>query len=553
MSALNRHPWLVAIPVIILLVVASSAFRWKDESDYFFRVNRGLEIFGQVYREVAQSYVDEVDPDRFIASGIDGMLRTLDPYTTYLNRAEASEIDVLTSGAYAGIGINVGMRDSVVTIIDVVDGYSARRQGMRIGDRILAVNGQEVLHGPVEQLRERMRGDPGTTVTITVLRDGLGQPMEFTLTREMIRVHSVGHRTLLAKGVGYIRLERFGSTAGREIRDAVADMERNGPLRGLILDLRDNPGGLLESAVDVVSTFVPVGSVIVSTRGRDPEEDRIYRSTDEPMLTGIPLIVMINENSASASEIVAGAIQDLDAGVIVGERSFGKGLVQSVRRLPYNASLKITTARYFTPSGRSIQKVDYGAQRDGRAIDTTKTMYRTAHGRLVADHGGIDPDTVLPATPLPASLDWLRERGVLFGFGTREASRMTELSDNFRLDDAALDRFEEYALEVLDRRGSGDAIAVARVLEEAIASEGLDVTNSTKVAALRNELREQKRRLMRTHRAHIRGCLEREIASRFAGHRERIVAATTDDHQIVSAAALLHTESLAYGRLLSAR
>jgi len=339
MSAQTRHRWIAIVPTVLLLASLASAFRWKDESDYFFRINRGLELFGQVYREVAQNYVDDIDPDAFIAAGIDGMLGTLDPYTVYMDKREAAEIDVLTSGSYAGVGISVGIRDSVVTIVDVVDGYSARREGVRIGDRILAVNGVVLLGSPVDLLRERMRGEANTPLSMTVLREGVDHPLTFTLMREMIRVRSVGYRTTFPDGIGFIRLERFGSSAGSEIRDAIAEMQSNAPLRGLILDLRDNPGGLLESAVDVVSKFVPVGSVVVSTRGRDAQEDRVYRSAEDPVLSGIPLVVLINENSASASEIVAGAIQDLDAGVIVGERSFGKGLVQSVRRLPHDASL----------------------------------------------------------------------------------------------------------------------------------------------------------------------------------------------------------------------
>lgn len=554
MSVHTRRRWIYLIPTVLLLLSLASAFRWKDENDYFFRVNRGLELFGQVYREVAQNYVDEVDPDDFISAGIDGMLGTLDPYTVYMDKREAAEIDVLTSGTYPGVGITVGMRDSAVTIVDVVEGYSARRQGVRIGDRILEVNGFNVLKGPVDVLRDRMRGEANTPLTLKVLREGIESPLTFTLTRQLIRVRSVGYSTLLPDGIGYIRLERFGSTAGSEVRDAIVDMRSQGSLRGLILDLRDNPGGLLESAVDVVSKFVPVGSVVVSTRGRDPQEDRVYRSTEEPMLEGTPLVVLINENSASASEIVAGAIQDLDAGVIIGERSFGKGLVQSVRRLPYDASLKITTARYYTPSGRSIQKIDYAARRGGHESDTAHRFFLTAHGRSVADHGGIAPDTVIMGGTLPSALRWLREDSFLFAFGTRIAAEMAVLPEGFRVSDATLDRFEEFTARRLDSIGGGEAVVSARELERSVAREGYDGEVLGRARAIRMELIAERRHLLRRYREEIRTELGWEIGARFRGPKERAEAVLGDDRQILGAVTLLRGGGAwDYGRLLSAR
>lgn len=554
MSANTRRRWILIVPTVVLLAILASAFRWKDEGDYFFRVNRGLELFGQVYREVAQNYVDEVDPDAFISAGIDGMLGTLDPYTVYMDRKEAQEIDVLTSGTYPGVGITVGMRDSVVTIVDVIEGYSARRRGVRIGDRIVEVNGFNVLKGPVDALRDRMQGDPNTTLVLKVARDGIELPLTFTLTREMIRVRSVGYSTLLPDGIGYIRLERFGSTAGSEVRDAITDMRSRSSLQGLILDLRDNPGGLLESAVDVVSKFVPVGSVVVSTQGRDPQEDRVYRSTEEPILVGAPLVVLINENSASASEIVAGAIQDLDAGVIIGERSFGKGLVQSVRRLPYDASLKITTARYFTPSGRSIQKIDYVARRTGHQSDTSHRFFLTAHGRSVADHGGIEPDSVIMGGGLPTALRWLRDDFFLFLFGTRIAAGMTSLPDDYRISDAILDRFEEFTSHRLDSIGGGKALASARELERSMRKEGLDQEIVNRARALRAELVAESLRLLRRHREEIRAELGSEVSARFRGQKDRVAASLTNDRQVVAAGTLLRGgEVWEYGRLLSAR
>lgn len=554
----TRLFWIRAFPVIALGLVVLSAFRWKDEGDYFFRVNRGLEIFGQIYREVAMGYVDQVDPDTFMNAGIDGMLKTLDPYTVYLDKKGSADIDLLTSGTYAGIGITVGMRDSLVTVTDVVDGYSAQREGVRIGDRIFSINGTELLQGPIEALRDYTRGEPNTTLLVTVHRDGLPKPINFTLTRENIKVKSVSYSVMIGDGIGYIKLDRFGSQAGVELRNAIADLNNSGEgLRGLVLDLRGNPGGLLEAAVDVASKFVPSGSVIVTTKGRDPQENRVYRSTEEPVALGLPLVVLINENSASASEIVAGAVQDLDVGVILGGKSFGKGLVQSVRRLSYDTQLKITTARYYTPSGRCIQKIDYTGLRAGTTgtflPDTAARVYRTINGRFVVEHGGIIPDTLVNRSALPDAVAWLNNDLVIFRFATRYAATIKGLPQNFQVDDRLLDEFERYAFSGLDSVGGGDVMAHLRGLAQAVQGDKFESTSSRRVEDLRTQLLGELHRSVARNREKIRHEIQTEIATRFRSQRERLTAALVEDHQLQTATALLRNGTWDYGRLLSSR
>lgn len=263
---------LISTAAFLLLGAIFTGFTWQDEDDYYYKMNKGLETFGQVYREIAQSYVDTVDPDEFISAGIQGMLKTLDPYTVFLRKKEAADIDLLTSGSYGGIGITVGMRDSMVTIVDVLDGYSAQREGVRIGDKIFSINGTTILRGPVDALRDYTRGEPNSTLQMTVLRDGVPDPVTFQLTRENIRVRSVSYSGILGDGVGYIRLERFSTNAGDETRSAILDMQKQGQIKGIVLDLRDNPGGLLESAVDVGAKFLPPAvrssrhAVVIPTR-----------------------------------------------------------------------------------------------------------------------------------------------------------------------------------------------------------------------------------------------------------------------------------------------
>jgi carboxyl-terminal processing protease len=546
---------LVAIPVLLVAILAVTAFRWKDESDYYFKVNKGLETFGQIYREVAQNYVDQVDPEEFINAGIDGMLKTLDPYTVYLRKKDAADVDLLTSGAYGGIGITVGMRDSTVTIVDVVDGYSAQREGVRIGDKILAINGVELLHSPVEALRDYTRGEPGSTLEMKVIRDGVKEPLSFILTRENIKVHSVVYSGSLDNGIGYVRLERFSANAGDELRAALLDLQRQGSLKGLVLDLRDNPGGLLESAVDVGSKFLPTGSVIVSTRGRDTSEDRVYRVAEEPIAENLPLVVLVNGGSASASEIVAGAIQDLDAGVIMGTQSYGKGLVQSVRRLPYDASLKITTARYYTPSGRSIQKIDYLMQRTGTssfAADSA-SRYKTMHGRLLADHGGILPDSVIAETALPSMVEQMRDASLFFKFATRYAADLRTIPADFRVDDELLRRFEEFAVGNTDAATGSGALTQTKDLYAAAKKEGYEDEVLRKIESIQSDITAEQRRAFSRYREEIRGELYNEIVARFRSQRERMAATLPSDHQVQAAVGLLLSGHRVYGRLLSAK
>jgi carboxyl-terminal processing protease len=532
-----------------------SAFTFKDENDYYYKVNKGLELFGQVYREVSQNYVDEIDPDAFITAGIEGMLGTLDPYTVYLKKREAADIDLLTTGAYGGIGITVGMRDSSVTIIDVVDGYSAQQEGVRIGDKIISINGSDVLNGPVEALRDYTRGEPGSTVSMTIQRDGVEKPLTFTLTRENIKVNSVGYSGIVGDGIGYIRLERFGANAGDEMRMAILSLKQQGALGGLILDLRDNPGGLLESAVDVASKFLPNGSVIVSTRGRDTSEDRVYRSHEDPIALGIPLIVLVNSGSASAAEIVAGAIQDLDAGVIMGTQSFGKGLVQTVRRLPYESSVKITTARYYTPSGRSIQKVDYRARRTGDpSFDSTTRNFRTARGRQVSEHGGIVPDTSVSEADLPTVVEELRNASLFFKFATRYAAGLRTLPDNFSVSDELVDQFDEFVMEHGQLANiDSSSLAWVESLYTMARKEGHDEEMLRRIERLRDDLTREHRDLLMKYRNEIRREIYNEVVARFRGQRERRTAMLPSDTQIQTAISLLRSGKRAYSRLLSTR
>ena len=405
---------------IVLLALFTGGFMAASDTDLFLKINKSIDLFGRVYKEITANYVDEVDPEKFMEAGIDGMLGTLDPYTVYIDKEDGDEVDLLTNGKYGGIGVTIGVRDGAMRVISVMDGYSAQRQGILPGDVLLEVGGVPVASRKTDEVRNLTRGEPGTEVTVKVQRDDEPYPLEFVLVRQEIQVKNVTYADYVDQGIGYVRLERFSRRASEEVRQAIKDLKLKGNLKGLVLDLRGNPGGLLDAAVEVAGKFLPRGSMIVSTKGRSQETDKKYYSTEEPILPTAPVIVLTDRGSASASEIVSGALQDLDRAVVVGTRTFGKGLVQTILPLDYGAQLKITTARYYTPSGRCIQEIDY-MHKDKNGVfavtpDSLRKEFHTAHGRKVFEHGGVTPDSVVKEVDEGPMVKELQRRSLFFKF-----------------------------------------------------------------------------------------------------------------------------------------
>ena len=434
--------------IISTALFAFIAFGFSTYENIYFSINKNIDVFGRVYKEIVSNYVDEVDPEKFMRSGIDGMLETLDPYTVYLPEKEGEELDMLTHGQYGGIGVSIGVKDGYITVLSPMEGYSAYKQGIKAGDKIIEIDGIKVIGVNADSVRSKVRGEPGTTLDMKIEREGEKKPLDFVLVREEIQVHNVGYYGYIKDGIGYIKLERFSRLAGEEVRQAIKEMKAKGELKGIVLDLRDNPGGLLEAAVEVVSKFLPTGSTIVTTRGRKTIEEKKYTVEEEPIAADIPLAVLMNKGSASASEIVAGAMQDLDRGIILGTRSFGKGLVQTVIPLSPNASMKITTARYYTPSGRCIQEIDYlHKNKDGvfaTTPDSLRREFKTRKGRSVKEFGGIFPDTVVENGERSGIYVELLRKAMFFSFATTYVVQHQTCTGDFVVTDSVLKEFEEY-------------------------------------------------------------------------------------------------------------
>ena len=401
----------------------------------YFDIVKSIDLFSEVYREVSKGYVDTLNVSKLMYAGIDGMLRTLDPYTVFLDEADSGELDELTSGQYAGIGVTIASINGMCFVTSVIEGCAAAKAGIKVGDKIVTINNTEVNKSSFDEVRLLMKGVVGTPLTLRIERNGATSFIA-RLMREEVRVSSVSYSGII-DGSCYFEMKSFGSRSSDDLREAFQSLQRQSkekhvPLKSIILDLRNNPGGLLTVAVDVASLFVNKGSEVVSIRGRAPGTAKSYVTTTPPIDAALPLAVLINSESASASEIVSGAIQDLDRGVIIGERSYGKGLVQSVIRISYDNTLKLTPAKYYTPSGRLIQKEKETAH-DSRKVlskaplDKATKVFYTKAKRKVYGNGGITPDIQLAEKAVSPYISELRKKGMLFLFANTYCSSFTAM------------------------------------------------------------------------------------------------------------------------------
>ena len=353
---------LVLAPIGFFVLVA---FNRLDER--YFEIAKNLDIFATLFKEVNTYYVDEINPNTFMRSGIEAMLRTLDPYTNYIAEDDIEDYRTMTTGQYGGIGALIGKRNKKNTVIMPYIGFPAHKAGLQIGDELILVDEIEVQEKTTSEISKLLKGQANTSLKLTIKRYGVDDQLELNLTREKITIDNVPYYGMVSEDVGYIKLSDFTTNAGKEVKNALLELKNEGAT-SIILDLRDNPGGLLNEAVNVSNVFIPKGSEVVSTRGKVRDWNKIYKALNIPVDTEIPVVVITNSRSASAAEIVAGVIQDYDRGVLVGQKTFGKGLVQATRPLTYNAQLKVTTAKYYTPSGRCIQAIDYSNRNEDGSV-----------------------------------------------------------------------------------------------------------------------------------------------------------------------------------------
>ena len=407
---------------IMVLVAIIGLFSFNNPNERYFEITRNLDIFSTLFKEVNAYYVDEVNPNKLIKTGIDAMLASLDPYTNYIPEDDIEDYRTMTTGQYGGIGAVIGNRNGKSVIMMPYEGFPAHKAGLKIGDQILKVNDVDVSEKNTTDISQLLKGQANTKLQMTIKRYGIDEPMVLELTREKITIDNVPYAGLVTDDIGYIKLSDFTTGAGKEVKKALENLKKEGAQK-IILDLRDNPGGLLNEAVNVSNVFIGQGSEVVSTKGKVTDWNKTYKALNQPADINIPVAVLTSRRSASAAEIVSGVIQDYDRGVLVGEKTFGKGLVQATRPLTYNSQLKITTAKYYIPSGRCIQAINYSQRNEDGSVgiipDSLKIQFTTQNGRKVFDGGGVDPDLVVePQMPAPITYS-LVTKGLIFEYALK--------------------------------------------------------------------------------------------------------------------------------------
>lgn len=522
--------------LVVILLGAGGLVTFSFTDDYF-EVSRNLDIFATLFRELNMYYVDETNPGDLMKKGIDAMLESLDPYTNYIPESDIEDYRFMTTGQYGGIGALIGQKGDNVVVTDPYEGFPAQKADIRAGDIIMEIDGKSVKGKKYDEISKILKGQPKTPVKLQIKREGEKEVIEKTVLRDEIKINNVPFHGMLDNGIGYIKLTGFTDNAAQEVKDALLDLKSKEQLKGLILDLRGNPGGLLNEAVNIVNLFVNKGVDVVSTKGKVKEWDKLYKAINSPIDTEVPLAVLVNSGSASASEIVSGSIQDLDRGLIIGQRTFGKGLVQTTRPLSYNSQLKVTTAKYYIPSGRCIQALDYSHRNDdgsvGKIPDSLVSEFRTKSGRIVYDGGGVMPDNVTEQQILSSISQSLISKFLIFDYATlyRQKHESIASARNFRLSDSDYDDFVKW----LSDKEYDYTTKSEKTLEELKTNAEKEKYFSALVSeyeALKKKMMHDKNSDLVKNKEEIKELLQDEIVSRYFYQNGRIEASFDFDPDI---------------------
>ena len=548
MQRKNILAWIGACFLSGLVLFPAQA---QEKKDNHFEVSKNLEIFNAVVKETEMFYVDTFDVEKSVQRGIRAMLGGLDPYTEYIPEQEMDDFKHLVTGEYAGIGSYIRQRNERghVMIVEPFEGSPAAEAGLKAGDLIIAIDTTEVSTFTNDKVSELLRGVPNTKVTVTIQRPGEKKPRKVDIIRRQIQENQVTWYGVKQDSIGYIYLKSFTDKSAQEVKEAFLDLRDNHHIKQLVLDLRNNGGGVLESAVQIVGMFVPKGSVVLSTKSKHPQMDRTYRTSSEPIDTVMPLAVLINGNSASASEIVSGSLQDMDRAVLVGQRSYGKGLVQSTRDLPYNGSLKVTISKYYIPSGRCIQQLDYTHRRaDGSVAaipDSLTHVFYTSNGRPVRDGGGVRPEFEVKEPKLPTMLYYLAVDTAFFDFVTNWAQQHKEIPpvEDFSVSDADFEALKAYEREkgfTYDRQSE----KALKNLKEVAEFEGYLEGDTTWFKTLEAKLTPDLDRDFDRFKTEVKKLLETEIVKRYYYQKGELLAGLKEDDVLAKALEVLSNPAL---------
>jgi carboxyl-terminal processing protease len=535
----RRIKWPVFFGVFVILCLA-----FRKPAEKYFDIAKSLDIFATLFKEVNTYYVDEVEPEKLIRSGIEGMLQSLDPYTDYISEDEIESFRITTTGQYGGIGALIGVINKKIVITHPYRNFPAFNAGIRVGDEIVSIDGKNIQGKSTSEISTLLKGQPKTEVSLRIKRVGQKENIALKIRREKITLTNLSFFGIVEPEIGYLRLDDFTPGASREVSDAVHKLKEQG-VKKIILDLRDNPGGLLHEAVNIVSLFIPRGKEVVSTKGKVEEWNKSYKTLNSPVDTEIPLVVLVSDGSASASEIVAGALQDYDRAVLIGRKTFGKGLVQTTRQLAYNSQLKVTTAKYYIPSGRCIQALDYTHRKDDgtvdRVADSLKSEYKTSKGRKVFDGGGLDPDISITDEYVGTVTAALVNSGLIFEFASRYCAENPEKPDlkSFHLSEKDYQKFLAFLLEQKFTYSTTTEKSTKQLLEAA-KQERYYSDIESQLNVLRSRIETLKSGDMSRFRGEIVEILEEQIAFHYALSEGQAAVSMNRDKTILEARKMLN-------------
>ena len=537
---MRKYPFII-IPIILFSFLA---FKTVEQDDRYFQIVKSLDVFTTLFKEVNAYYVEEINPTELMKIGIDAMLSSLDPYTDYIPEDDIEDYRTMTTGEYGGIGAVIEKKGGINTVVMPYKNAPAARSGLLIGDQILKINNIALSGKKAYEISNLLKSQINAQITLEIKRMNRPEVFEISLATEKIVIKNVPYAGLVKAGVGYIKLTDFTTNAGKEVGEALKELTQQGVSK-LILDLRGNPGGLLDEAINVSNIFIPKGAEIVSTKGKLEEWTKVYNTKNQSIDAKIPLVVLIDERSASAAEIVAGVVQDYDRGVLVGRKTYGKGLVQQTRPLAYNAQLKVTTAKYYIPSGRCIQAIDYSTKGTAKIADSLKSTFRTKSGRAVLDGGGVDPDILIDPSKFALVSYRLKQKNLIFNYATKYYFDHDTLASarDFELSELEFQQFLAWLENQSFDYQTPLEIKLEQVLDLAKAGARSEQVHQS-IIELNALLQSEKKKDLIHYESEIKQLLEQDIVSRYFFQEGIIEASFDTDLDILKAVEILEdTES----------
>lgn len=539
--------------ISIIISISSLVFISSDKED--FEIVKNLDIFYTLFREVNMYYVDETKPGELIKTAIDGMLESLDPYTTFYPESKIEDFRIMTTGQYGGLGASIRKDDDYVVITELFEGSPSIDAGLKVGDILIESDGKSLKGKSTSDVSELLKGAPKSKIKLLIRRPGTATLIEKEIERSQINLKCVPYYGMLNNEVGYINLTEFTESSGKEVKDAFSDLKENKKAKYIILDLRNNPGGLLVQAVNITNLFIKKDETIVSTKGKVTKWNKVFKTNSSPYDSSIPLVVLVNRGSASSSEIVSGAIQDLDRGVIIGQKTFGKGLVQTPLSLCYNTKIKITTAKYYIPSGRCIQALDYTHRNEdgsvGKVPDSLITEFKTKNGRKVYDGGGILPDITTEQERLSNIAVSLFVKNLIFDFATQYCINRDSISApaTFKISDNDYNKFIEFLKDKNFDYNTDSEDELKSLIDETKKEKYYEHAKA-ELEALKVKLAHDKDKDLVIFKDEIKSLISEEIVSRYYNRKGRLISILSNDKEIAKAIEVLNNKEL-YNSILN--